>query len=279
MSVNIHDYYDSDPEKEWMRTQRSFYAKIEYEIVQHFLDTYTKKGDKILDMGCGPGIHAVALIKKGRSVALADISQRSLDYAVAKIKSEGGASLVLESVCTDAIAYKNQLGHIFDAAMLLGPIYHTADRKDRARMFETISGSVKKGGYIFSIFVTRHSTLRDICKRGRNDAIKVLLDNGYMEHGVYSPALLEKHGIVLDYMPETYGATLEEAKSLHKDVGLEIQKIVSCESFYSFMGNYIKETVQSESDFQILKDVALRTCENLDLVPGSDHFLVISQKP
>lgn len=279
MSLNIHDYYDLDPEKEWMRTQRSFYAKIEYEIVQYFLDSYTKEGDKVLDMGCGPGIHALSLIKKGRSVALADISQRSLAYAVAKIKSEGGESHVLESVCTNALDYKNASGHIFDTALLLGPLYHTTDREDRAKTFDTITGSVKKGGYIFSIFITRHSTLRDICKRGRNDVIKILLDNGYMEHGIYSPALIEKHGIVLDYMPETYGATLKEAKSLHAEAGLEIKKVISCESFYSFMGNYIKDTVQSEGDFQTLKDVALRTCENEDLVPGSDHFLIISQKP
>ena len=50
--------------------------------VNHLISSgVLKPGDKILDLGCGPGLYAFRLAKKGIKVTGIDISKNSLDYA------------------------------------------------------------------------------------------------------------------------------------------------------------------------------------------------------
>ncbi len=48
-----------------------------------------KSGDSVLDVGCGPGRHAIALAKRGMTVTGVDISQRFVDLANAAATSDG----------------------------------------------------------------------------------------------------------------------------------------------------------------------------------------------
>ncbi len=45
-----------------------------------------KKGDKVLDLGCGPGLYSSKLYEKGMKVTGVDISKRSIDFAMTESK-------------------------------------------------------------------------------------------------------------------------------------------------------------------------------------------------
>jgi SAM-dependent methyltransferase len=48
-----------------------------------------KPGDKLLDIGCGPGLYAGRLAARGVKVTGIDISGRSLNYAIAQARKNG----------------------------------------------------------------------------------------------------------------------------------------------------------------------------------------------
>jgi SAM-dependent methyltransferase len=57
--------------------------------VNHLLSSRVlKPGDRVLDLGCGPGLYASRLAKNGLKVTGIDISARSLNYAIAHILIE-----------------------------------------------------------------------------------------------------------------------------------------------------------------------------------------------
>jgi len=48
-----------------------------------------KRGDRVLDLGCGPGLYASRLAENGMKVTGVDISKRSLDYASRSAREKG----------------------------------------------------------------------------------------------------------------------------------------------------------------------------------------------
>jgi SAM-dependent methyltransferase len=60
--------------------------KIDKEVNHLIASGLLKRGDKVLDLGCGPGLYASRLAAKGISVTGIDISENSLNYARAQAR-------------------------------------------------------------------------------------------------------------------------------------------------------------------------------------------------
>src|SRR3989338_1650555 len=84
----------------------------------------------ILDIGCGTGMHAIALAKEGYSVVGIDRSNRMIDEASARIKNL--SSEVRQRIRLIHTEYKNLnqvlLGEVFDAGIFMGgALAHISD--------------------------------------------------------------------------------------------------------------------------------------------------------
>ena len=62
----IRDYYDENVQKEWDRIPN----RPEFMLTCRMLDRYIKPGDKVLDIGGGPGRYSFYLAHKGCDVTL-----------------------------------------------------------------------------------------------------------------------------------------------------------------------------------------------------------------
>jgi 2-polyprenyl-3-methyl-5-hydroxy-6-metoxy-1,4-benzoquinol methylase len=80
---------------------------------------------KIVDIGGGTGIHAAWLAQDGYQVRVVDITPRH----VAKTNTDlGPLGVIAEIGDARALAASDDT---FDAALLLGPLYHLTDRAER----------------------------------------------------------------------------------------------------------------------------------------------------
>jgi 2-polyprenyl-3-methyl-5-hydroxy-6-metoxy-1,4-benzoquinol methylase len=59
---------------------------------------FLKTGDRVLDLGCGPGLYSSRLCLEGMKVTGIDLSRRSVDYARDQAEKE---RLDINHVCTD----------------------------------------------------------------------------------------------------------------------------------------------------------------------------------
>ena len=74
----VRRYYDRDPQREWERFSRH---RLEFPITLHFLNTCTRSGSTIPDVGGGPGRYAPELCRQGHIVDLFDLSSQSVELA------------------------------------------------------------------------------------------------------------------------------------------------------------------------------------------------------
>jgi SAM-dependent methyltransferase len=103
-----------------------------------------KPGDKILDIMCGYGRHAIALAKKGMQSTAVD----NLDEYVNDIKSAAKKdNLPVSAVKADILTY--EAGDVFDLALCMGNSLCFFDRSDTLTILKMLARHLKPGGHFF----------------------------------------------------------------------------------------------------------------------------------
>lgn len=122
-------------------------ATIDKEIQHLITSGIMKQGDKVLDLGCGPGLYASRLAEKCMKVTGIDISERSLNYAIAQATSRG---LDIEYLCMDFfdIDYAGE----FDAVLQTYGELNTFSDEKRDMLLAKIHKALKPAGpFIFDV--------------------------------------------------------------------------------------------------------------------------------
>lgn len=87
-------FYDAYAGLEWSRLEATAYGRLQAIIHTDVIERYVRRGDRVLDVGCGPGRFAVEIARLGGRTTLVDISGRQLALARETMRSAN----VLESV-------------------------------------------------------------------------------------------------------------------------------------------------------------------------------------
>jgi SAM-dependent methyltransferase len=127
---------------------------FEFEITMRFMNRYIKPGDKVLDLGGGPGRYSFYLSEMGCDVTLLDLSEGNVAFAAEKA-AEG--RLKIKTVCGDAREADKLVGGEFDVILLMGPMYHLLDEDDRVRAMDAAVSLLRPGGVIFVSFIALYA--------------------------------------------------------------------------------------------------------------------------
>ncbi|HLN06758.1 MAG TPA: class I SAM-dependent methyltransferase [Acidimicrobiales bacterium] len=111
---------------------------------------------RILDIGGGTGVHAQWLAQQGHDVLVIDPIARH----VAQASDLASSGLPISAELGDARSLP--VGDAtFDAALLLGPLYHLTTREDRLLALREAGRAVRSGGWIFVAAISRFASLFD----------------------------------------------------------------------------------------------------------------------
>lgn len=176
-------------------------AKIIDKEIKYFVSSnILKLGDRVLDLGCGPGLYASRLCENGINVTGVDISKRSIDYAIRCAEEKG---LDIEYQCIDFfdIEYRSE----FDAVLqIYGELCTFSDAK-RDELLAKIHKALKTDGLFVFDVSTRAQRMREGLKNrwyvsdggfwrpGRHLVLEQGFD--YPEHDVW----LDQYIVVDDY--------------------------------------------------------------------------------
>ncbi len=103
----------------------------------------------VLDIGGGPGAHARWLMKDGYTVHLVDPVPRHINQAAA-------------TGCTTELGDARALtadDDSYDVALVLGPLYHLLDRKERLQALCEARRVVRPGGLVAAAAIGRYASL------------------------------------------------------------------------------------------------------------------------
>jgi ubiquinone/menaquinone biosynthesis C-methylase UbiE len=128
----------------------------------------------VLDVGGGSGVYSAWLASLGYEVHLLDPVPKHIDQALNR--SARQENQIASMRVGDARHLEESTGS-FDTVLLLGPLYHLTDRKDRIASLEEAFRVLRPGGLVFTAAISRFASLFDS------------LRSGFFDEPVFAPIL------------------------------------------------------------------------------------------
>ena len=215
---DIASYYNDDPNREHTRLERH---QLEYELTWRYLDQYLPPRASILEIGAATGRYTLELVKRGHTIVAVDMSATLLEQS-RRIITAAGLERQVQFVEADARDLRRVTKSEFDVVLLMGPLYHLVQEADRKIVLKETFDRLRRGGIIFSAFISRFGVLADL--------IKDLPE--WIEDGPKVQSLLEKGRRPDGYPPggfRGYFAQLPGIAPLHEAAGFETITLAAVE--------------------------------------------------
>lgn len=218
---DIRAFHDALAEGEIDRLAKDTPGRVNFEVHRRFLESYARPGDRVLEIGAGPGRFTVELARLGATVVVTDISPVQLDVN-ARYVAEAGAEDAVEGRrvldITDTSAFADDT---FDIVLAYGgPLSYVFGHEQQA--MTGMLRITKPEGVVLASVMSLWGTWRARLDRavaladeyGDDVAIKVL-ETGDLRHvpGMEHVCQMFTWQQVVDLVERSGGAVLAGAAS------------------------------------------------------------------
>ena len=260
----VQAYYDGDVQAEWNRLSEH---PFEFLITMEMLKRYIHPGDRVLDIGGGPGRYSIALAKLGCHVTLLDLSPNNVAFAKAEAARQGVAIRALAGDAREAdrlIAERD-----FDHVLLMGPLYHLLEEADRERAVRAALATLKPGGLFYASFILMFGgmiyMMRECPELIDAESEQVFLQQIRVDGGYSGPAFTQAH--------------LESQKDIEPFMArfpLREVTLLGQEGILAPNMNTLLPLDEAKRAQWV--ELAVRLCERRDLLSYSEHAMYVGQK-
>jgi len=146
MIETVKAYYENTVQSEWNRIAN----RPEFLLTCRMLCRYIQAGDKVLDIGGGPGRYSLWLAEKGCDVTLLDLSEANVAFAMERAAE---CAQTIQAISGDARKADTLVHGQFDHVLLMGPMYHLLEEADRIMAVKAAMNLLKPGGIIYISFI------------------------------------------------------------------------------------------------------------------------------
>ena len=259
----VQKHYDTDVQMEWDRLEQH---PFEFRITTKMMDQYIKPGDRILDIGGGPGRYSIHYAKQGCDVTLVDLSSGNVNFALDKSKE---MKVNITALSGDAREVDQLVEGTFDHIFLMGPMYHLLNEEDRIKAINAAISLLKDGGNLYVSFIFMFAGMIYMMK--------------YMPECL----LLESEKVFIDTVikDESYaGDAFTKAFFIPKKDILPMMERFPLKKLHLFGQEGILAPCeanllnQPEDVINQWVELAVQLCERDDLLSYSEHVMYIGQK-
>lgn len=161
LESEIESYYERGEERE--RLSRNPRGRLEFARMQDLLRRKLPgEGLDVLDVGGATGVHSKWLAEDGHRVSLIDPVASQVEVAAALPGVTAVVGDARELPYPDAS---------FDAVLLMGPLYHLTERKERVQAIAEARRCARPGGIVAAVTINRTAGWNDylLFRAGGND--------------------------------------------------------------------------------------------------------------
>lgn len=224
---------------------------------------------QILDVGGGPGVYAHWLLRQGYQVDLIDPVDSHVEEASRTFREEG-----LFGTARHGDARRlNAEPASYDLVLLLGPLYHLPERRDRIQALLEMKRVLRPGGLAFLAAISRFASLLDGFARGfvrDPDFLRILTHD--LTDGQH------RNLANTDYFTTSFFHRPEELVAEIHEAGLELQLLAGVEGPFWCINGFV-ELWHNPSTRSLLLDFARQIESEPSLLGASAHWLAVVRKP
>ncbi|MGB8983130.1 MAG: class I SAM-dependent methyltransferase [Anaerolineales bacterium] len=263
---DIAAFYDRETEREHCRLDRH---QLEHELTWRYLDQYLPAQGSILEIGAATGRYTLELAKRGYRVTAVDLSAANVE-AGRKAIAAAGLEKQVRFIAADGRDLHDVTERGFEAALLMGPLYHLVDESDRKAALREAFDRLRPGGILFSAFISRFGIMGDMLKNVP----------GWIEERADVQSVLEKGRDPEDYPRggfRGYFARASEIAPLHEAVGFETLKVAGVEPAIAADDESYNRLEGQQR--RLWLDLLYQISVESSIVGASRHLLYVGRKP
>lgn len=265
----VREFYDDNVEREWRRLDEPL-GQIEFASTLRLVEKYFPPEGRVCDIGGGPGRYAVALGRRGYRITLVDLSDGLLGMARSVLADAGVRAE--QFLCGDACELTSLPDNYFDAALLLGPLYHLVDQSRRLAALAELRRILIPGGVGIVAYLNSWGILR--CGLGD-------FPDRYTDLDFVQSLLGEKaYRGSLSGFTECYWATPHSALHEIHAAGFEVLSSCGAEGCVGGMRPMVERmAIEQPAAFTNLVRIGSDTSELPQYRDATEHLHVVVRKP
>jgi len=265
----IAAHYESEVDED--RRLREGLGELELLRTQEIIRRHLGSRElRILDVGGATGIHAAWLAQDGHRVHVVD----PIPAQIARVRELPAARA---GRITCALGEARSLEHddeSFDAVLMLGPLYHLIERRDRLQALAEGRRVVRVGGLVFVAAISRFASLFGRLAQGDlfDPEFAAIVEQDLRDGQHRNPS----HGP--RWFTTAFFHHPEELRAELTDAGLTIREIVGLEGLAIFLNHLEERWKDPATRGAILKPA--RVIETEPSLSGlSPHLLAVAERP
>lgn len=226
-SPNINNsFFEGSYKQAWKGITPPGLTEAEVDFIQEM--AALKNGDKILDIMCGYGRHALELARREVQVTAIDNLQDYIDEIKIKASEQ---NLSVEAMQADVLHAK--LNGIYDAGICMGNSFSFFNRKDAVTILKNISSHLRPGAvFIINSWMVAEVALKFFKEKDWHFAgeYKCVLEYKYSYHPARidsEQTIITPDGTVEIVKGIDYIFTLDELEEMFNEAGLRTKSIYS----------------------------------------------------
>lgn len=151
--------FDGYADAEWSRHETSPFARVSFHVHRHYLGRFVRPGDRVLEVGAGPGRFTIELVRLGARVTVVDISPEQLRLNEEHLAEAGLEGAVEARLLADVLDLSRLEDRAFDATVCYGgPLSWVLDGADRA--LDELLRVTRRGGHVLLGVMSKFGTLQ-----------------------------------------------------------------------------------------------------------------------
>ncbi|MFW9975823.1 MAG: class I SAM-dependent methyltransferase [Candidatus Thorarchaeota archaeon] len=268
----IEGHFDKDAHLEWERLDRTPRGKVQFHIHQYYLRKYIKKGDRVLEIGPGPGRFTIELAKIGARIGVVDIANAQLKMNEEKVREAGYEECIEWRRKLDILDLEGIPDNEFDSTVVFGgPLSYVIEFVNRA--LDEVIRVTKPGGIILtsvmSCLGTFHHLIRNVFDKWENMGLEnfdAIVDTGDVLGKMADQGTHQCHMF-----------RWSEYRDLLSGYPVEILD-ASAANFLStglFNEEYLTELMGDEEKWKMFLKWELDFCREPGAIDGGTHMIVI----
>lgn len=266
LTERISVHYENNNEDR--RLTRGRHNSVEFLTTVRYVQQYLGEGMRILEIGAGTGQYSHYFARKGYKVDAVELTEHNI--GIFKDNTLPGENVAVYQGNATDLSHVSGLriaDETYDITLLLGPMYHLLDERDRLSALSEAIRVTKCGGVIFSAYCLADGwIMRDYITRG---IIADKIADGSLDPVTFEVRRAPNNIFAIDRKPDIdrLMSHFPQTTRLH---------FVSVD----LLTHYIEDTVDRMDDDQF--DLYLRyhfsVCERADMAGVSPHVLDVFRK-